>query len=147
MEQIRKNLKLSSIVVLVLAGFSMLQVVCELFLGELGNAITTEGASDNTLLITRIFLLSFALLLTSPGIYIGIKGLRIAKKPNSSKGHIVWGIILLVFASLSLISPVADIINNGFKYDYISEFLSIAIEVTVFFEYIKYAIVLRKTIT
>lgn len=146
MEQIRKNLKLSSIVVLVLAGFSMLQVVCELFFGELGNAITTEGASDNTLLITRIFLLSFALLLTSPGIYIGIKGLRIAKEPNPSKGHIVWGIILLVITLLSLISPVVDIINNGFKYDSISGLLSIAVEAAVFFEYVKYAVALRKTI-
>ena len=146
MEQIRKNLKLSSIVVLVLAGVSILQIVCELLFGELNNATIPEGAPENILLITRIFLLSFALLLTSPGIYIGIKGLRIAKKPNSSKGHIVWGIILLVLASLSLISPVVDIINNGFKYDNISEFLSIAVEVTVFFEYVKYAIAVRKTI-
>ena len=89
---------------------------------------------------------SIALLLLLPNIYIGVKGLRIAKKPNASKGHIVWGIILLVLASLSLISPVVDIINNGFKYDYISEFFSITVEVAVFFEYIKYAIALRKEI-
>ena len=124
----------------------MLQVVCELFFGELSNAIIQEGAPDNILLIRRIILFSFALLLMLPGIYIGIKGLRIAKKPNSSKGHIVWGIILLVLTSLSLISPVVDIINNGFKYDYISEFLRIAVEAMAFFEYIKYAIALRKAI-
>ena len=146
MEQTRKNLKLSSIVVLVLSGFSMLQVVCEMFFGELSNSIIPEGAPDNILLITRIFLFSFALLLTLPSIYIGIKGLRMAKKPNSSKGHIVWGMILLVLTSLCLISPAADFIINGFKYGNISEFFSIAVEVTVFFEYVKYAIVLRKTI-
>ena len=146
MEQTRKYLKLYSIAVLALAGFSMLQVICELLFGELSNAIIPEGAPDNILLITRVFLFSFALLLALPNIYIGIKGLRIAKKPNSSKGHIVWGIILLVLASLSLISPVVDIINNGFKYDYISELLSIAVEASVFFEYIKYAIAVRKTI-
>ena len=146
MEQTRKNLKLSSIVVLVLAGVSILQIVCELLFGELNNATIPEGAPENILLITKIFLFSFALLLTLPSIYIGIKGLRIAKKPNSSKGHIVWGIILLVLASLSLISPVVTFINNGFKYDNISEFLSIAVEVTVFFEYVKYAIAVRKTI-
>ena len=77
---------------------------------------------------------------------MGIKGLRISKKPNSSKGHIVWGIILLVFASFSLISPVVDIINNGFKQDYISEFLSIAVEVAVFVEYVRFAIAVRKTV-
>ena len=146
MEQTRKYLKVSSIVVLVLAGFSMLQVVSELLFGELSTAVIPEGAPDNILLITRLVLFSFALLLMLPGIYIGIKGLRIAKKPNSSKGHIVWGIILLVLASLSLISPVVTFINNGFKYDNISEFLSIAVEVTVFFEYVKYAIAVRKTI-
>jgi uncharacterized membrane protein HdeD (DUF308 family) len=146
MEQTKKYLKLSSIAVLALAGFSMLQVVYEMFFGELSNAIIPEGAPDNILLITRIFIFSFALLLMLPGIYIGIKGVRMAKKPNSSKGHIVWGIILLVLTFLSLISPVVDIINNGFKYDYISEFLRIAIEVIAFFEYIKYAIALRKAI-
>ena len=146
MEQTRKNLKMSSIVVLVLAGFSMLQVISELLFGELSNATIPEGAPENILLITRILIFSFALLLVLPSIYIGIKGLRIAKKPNSSKGHIVWGIILLVLASLSLISPVGDIINNGFKYDNISAVLSIAVEITVFFEYIKYAIALRKAI-
>ena len=146
MEQIRKNLKLSSIVVLVLAGFSMLQVVSELFFGELGNAITTEGASDNTLLITRIFLLSFALLLTSPGIYIGIKGLRIAKKPNSSKAHIVWAIILLVLASLSLVEQGFALVRYGVNFESISAFCSIVVEVTVFVEYIRLAIAVRKTV-
>lgn len=146
MEQTRKKLKLLSIVVLVFAGFSMLQVVSELLFGELSNAIISEGAPDNILLITRIFLFSFALLLTLPSIYMGIKGLRMAKKPNASKGHIVWGIILLVLTSFGLISPVADFVRNGFRHDTITEFLSIAVEVTVFFEYIKYAIALRKTV-
>jgi hypothetical protein len=146
MEQTRKKLNWSSIAVLVLAGFSMLQVVYELFFGELSKAIIPDGAPGSILLITRIVLFTFALLLTLPGIYIGIKGLRMAKKPNSSKGHIVWGMILLVLTFLSLISPVVDIINHGFKYDYISEFLRIAVEATVFFAYIKYAIALRKTI-
>ena len=146
MEQTRKFLKLSSIAVLVLSGFFMLQVICEILFGELSNAIIPEDVSYNILLITQIVIFTFALLFMLPNIYIGIKGLRIAKKPDSSKGHIIWGIILLVFTVLSLISPIVDIINNGFKYDYISEFLSIAVEASVFFEYIKYAIAVRKTV-
>jgi hypothetical protein len=146
MEQTRKYLKLSSIAVLVLAGFFMLQVVCELLFGELSNAIIPEDVSYNILLITQIVIFTFALLFTLPNIYIWIKGLRIAKKPDSSKAHIVWGIILLVFTILSFISPVVDLINNGLKYGNISEFLSIAVEASVFFEYIKYAIAVRKTV-
>ena len=61
MEQSRKQLKLTSIVVLVLAGFSMLQIVGELLFGELSNPAIPEGAPDNILLITKIFLQAAAL--------------------------------------------------------------------------------------
>ena len=68
---------------LALAFFSLLQIVSELLYGELNNAVIPEGAPENILPITKIVLFSVALLLTLPNIYIGIKGLRIAKKPNS----------------------------------------------------------------
>lgn len=144
MEQTRKHLKISSIVVLILAGLSMFQLVCELWLGEINNATIPEGAPDNILLITKIFLFSFALLLMIPNIYIGIKGLRIAKNPNPSKGHIVWAIILLVLASLSLFDPVIEFVSNGFKYESISSFFSIAFDVVIFLDYIKSAMAVRK---
>ena len=146
MEQTRKYLKLSSIAVLALAFFSLLQIVSELLYGELNNAVIPEGAPENILPITKIVLFSAALLLTLPNIYIGIKGLRIAKKPNSSKGHIVWAIILLAFASLSLIEQGVGFIHDGFNFENISAFCSIVVEVTVFVEYIRLAIAVRKTV-
>ena len=144
MEQTRKNFKISSIVVLALAGFSLLQIVFEILFGEINSAAIPEGAPDNILLITKIFLLSVAALLLIPNVYIGIKGLRIAKKPNSSKGHIVWAIILLVFAVLSLIDPVVNFVKNGGVYENLSSFLSLAVEVLVYFEYIKYGMEIAK---
>ena len=146
MEQTRKNLKLSSIAVLALAFFSLLQIVSKLLYGDLNNAVIPEGAPENILPMTQIVLFSVALLLTLPNIYIGIKGLRIAKKPNSSKGHIVWAIILLVFASLSLIEQGVGFIHDGFNFENISAFCSIVVEVTVFVEYIRLAIAVRKTV-
>ena len=146
MEQTRKNLKLSSIAVLALAFFTLLQIVSELLYGDLNNAVIPEGAPENILPITKIVLFSVALLLTLPSIYIGIKGLRIAKKPNSSKAHIVWAIILLVFASLFLIEQGVGFIHDGFKFENISAFCSIVVEVAVFVEYIRFAIAVRKTV-
>ena len=146
MVQTRKYLKLSSIAVLALAFFSLLQIVSELLYGEFNNAVIPEGAPENILPITKIVLFSVALLLTLPNIYIGIKGLRIAKKPNSSKGHIVWAIILLVFASLFLIEQGVGFIHDGFKFENISAFCSIVVEVAVFVEYIRLAIAVRKTV-
>ena len=146
MEQTRKYLKLSSIAVLALAFFSLLQIVSELLYGELNNAVIPEGAPENILPITKIVLFSVALLLTLPNIYIGIKGLRIAKKPNSSKGHIVWAIILLAFATLFLIEQGVGFIHDGFNFENISAFCSIVVEVTVFVEYFRLAIAVRKTV-
>ena len=146
MEQSRKYLKLSSIAVLALALFSMLQLVSELLFGDINQAAIPEGAPDNILLITRIILFAVAFLLVLPNIYIGIKGMRIAKKPNASKAHIVWAIILLAFACLSIIEPVVTCVSDGMKYENISAVLSIAVEITVFFEYIKYAMDVRKNV-
>ena len=146
MEQSRKNLKLSSIAVLALALFSMLQLVSELLFGDINQAAIPEGAPDNILLITRSVLFAVAFLLMLPNIYIGIKGMRIAKNPNASKAHIVWAIILLAFACLSIIEPVVTCVSDGVKYENISAVLSIAVEIMVFFEYIKYAIDVRKNV-
>ena len=146
MEQSRKYLKLSSIAVLALALFSMLQLVSELLFGDINQAAIPEGAPDNILLITRIILFAVAFLLMLPNIYIGIKGMRIAKKPNASKAHIVWAIILLAFACLNIIEPVVTCVSDGMKYENISAVLSIAVEITVFFEYIKYAMDVRKNV-
>ena len=146
MEQTRKYLKLSSIAVLALAFFSLLQIVSELLYGELNNAVIPEGAPENILPITKIVLFSVALLLTLPNIYIGIKGLRIAKKPNSSKGHIVWAIIILAIAALFLIEQGVGFIHDGFNFESISAFCSIVVEVAVFVEYIRLAIAVRKTV-
>ena len=146
MEQSKKYLKLSSIAVLALAFFSMLQLVSELLFGDINQATIPEGAPDNILLITRIILFAVAFLLMLPNIYIGIKGMRIAKKPNASKAHIVWAIILLAFACLNIIEPVVTCVSDGMKYENISAVLSIAVEITVFFEYIKYAMDVRKNV-
>lgn len=139
MEQSKKNLRVSSIVVLVFAGLTLLQIVSELLLGELNEATIPEGAPDNILLITKIILLAVTVALLLPQIYIGCKGLRVAKNPDSSKAHIVWAVILLVFSVLGLISPVVNMIEQGGIYENTATLLSVLLEVVIYFEYIKYA--------
>lgn len=151
MEQTRKNLKTSSIVVLVLAGLSLLNIIFELFFGqlngELKNAAIPEGAPDNIVLITQIFVLVVSVLILIPQVYIGIKGLMIAKKPKASIAHIVWAIILIVFTASGLISPFLSLIQgNGEAFADISALCSIAVDVFVLFEYVKYAIAVKKGI-
>ena len=151
MEQSRKNLKNSSIIVLALAGLSLLNILFELFFGELSgelnNATVPEGAPENVVLIARIFILVVSVLMLLPQVYIGIKGLKIAKKPNASGGHIVWGIILVVLTAAGLISPLVSFLKgNGDAFANVSEFLSIAVDVAVLAGYVKFAMNVRKGI-
>ena len=139
MEQARKNLKLSAFAVLVWAGAMLIGLISELLYGEINSAAIPEGAPDNILLITKIFLVSISLLLLLPQVYIGIKGLMIAKNPNSSKGHIVWAVILLVFAVLGIIDPIVNLAKSGDTFNDIRSLSGVVLEIAIYFGYIKYA--------
>ena len=149
MKQTRKNLKTSSIVVLVLAGLSLLNILFELFFGELNselkNATIPEGSPDNVVLIAQIFVLVISVLMLLPQLYIGLKGLKMANKPNSSYGHIVWGIILIVFTASGLLSPLGAFLQgNGDAFGNVAEFCSILVDVSVLVAYVSYAVAVRK---
>ena len=146
MEQAQKQLKTASLFVLLFAGLSLVQIITELAFGELNSATIPEGAPDNILLITKTILLVFTIIFLLPKVYVGIKGLRIAKNPNSSKTHIIWAIIILVFEALGFIDPIIALVNQGNTFDNIRALAEISLEVIIIFEYIKYARDLSKLV-
>ena len=151
MEQARKNLKTTSIIVLALAGLSLLNLIFGIFFGdlntELNNATIPDGSPDNVILITKIFVLVVSFLMLLPQLYIGLKGLKMAKKPDSSRGHIIWGIILLVFTACGLLSPLSAFLQgDSDAFANVAEFMSIAVDVFVLFEFVKYARAVRKAV-
>ena len=135
----RKGLKMSSIVVLIFAVVSVLNIVSELLFGDLNNAEIPAGSPDNILLITKIILLAVSFVLLLPQIYIGLKGLKLAKYPDSSRLHIVIGIILLVLTAVDLISPMISVIKMESVFQNVSELCGVIVEVMVYYEYVKYA--------
>jgi len=144
MEEARKHLRITSFIVLLFAGLTLFRTVVALLFGELNSVQLPEGAPENTLLITKIILLVVSVLLLLPELYVGLKGLRIAKKPNASKGHIIWAGIILVFLVLGLIDPVVAILKYGIETENIISLFSIFLEVTIYYDYIKYARVVAK---
>ena len=139
MEQTRNHLKFSSLAILAIAFFSLINIVSEFLVGELNNAEIPAGSLDNILLITKIILMVVSLVCLLPQVYIGIKGLKVAKNPDSSKAHIVWGIILLVLAIIGMISPLIAVIKQDDVFENASALLSILVEVAFFYDYVKYA--------
>ncbi len=148
MKETRKKLKNFAVIALALAVLSLINVLFELFFGEfnsaLNNAIVPDGAPGNIVLIAKVFVLVVSLFIILPQIYIGVKGIRIAKDPDSSISHIVWGIILVIFTASSLISPFLSIIRGDANVlANASQLLSVGVDVFVLVEYVKYAIAVR----
>ena len=139
MEQTRKHLKFASLAILAMAALSLINVVFEIFFGELNSTEIPAGSPDNVLLIAKIILMVVSVLCLLPQTYIGIKGLKVAKNPDSSKAHIIWGVILLAFAVIGLVSPLVAIIKQDAIFENASELLSVLIEVAFFYDYVKHA--------
>ena len=113
-------------------------------LGDLNSAAVPEGSPENIVLITKMILLGVSLVILLPKFYVGIKGLKIAKNPDSSKKHITWAKIILVFEALGLINPIIAILNQGSIADQFMAITDVGLEVIIIYEYIKYAKALAK---
>ena len=137
MEKSRKYLKIYSIVVLVYTLGIILNLVAGL--SELNNATIPAGSPDNIVLITKVILMVISGILLLPQIFIGLKGIKVANNPDSSKSHIVVATILFVLAIFSTITPISSIIKKEAVGENIRNLLSIAVELYLYFDYIKYA--------
>ena len=139
MSNSRKHLKISSILVLVLAAATFIKTVMSVIFGGLPSAIVPDGSSDNIVLITQISLLIFSALLLLPQIYVGVKGILVSKHPTRSKLHIIVAIVLFIFSIIGLVFPIIGIINREAIFDNIGTIIGLLLEILVYFDYIKYA--------
>ena len=139
MEAKRKNLKWTSVVVLVFAALMLVSVSVRACFWWIKDIPLSSGIEPDMMNIAMVTFLIISLALFLIQVYVGIKGLKIAKNPDSSKSHIVLAMILFVTAVIGLISPIAGIIRQIDVSDNISVLLSGLVEVTVFLEYVIYA--------
>lgn len=134
-----KALKITSIVILILTAMTLLELATELFLGDFKNVPIPEGSPDNIIFITQMFVLAVSFILLLPQIYVGFKGLKVANNPDSSKGHIFWATIIFIILISNLISPILALVKQEEVGQNIRIILRTAVEVIVYYDYIKYA--------
>lgn len=110
MNQAKKRLKFISECILILLAVSFVKSILEIFLTD----VKIDDVSESLIITSKIII---CLLLTAiifiPQLYIGVRGLKIAKNPNNSKSHIVWAVIFAGFAILSIISAIVGMVNTG----------------------------------
>ena len=134
----RNHLKEASFLVLLFTAFSFIRMIIQLFFGFEADP-TQVGVSHEIIVVTMIVMFVVGLILLLPQLYVGVKGMKIAKNPTSSKGHIVWAVILLVFSAFGIISTVTSIAEQINVVDNVITLVDHALDVIVYCMYIKYA--------
>ena len=141
----RKNLRTVSIVVLAFSLIALVREVFSIFFKDFKMETLPEGATAGLVMATQIVLSVLMLILLIPDFYIGAKGLKVSKNPDSSKAHIVWATILAVLAGIRVISNLSALAQG----DMISGLINVVLEVVdvaIYVVYIKFAKQVRKTV-
>ena len=138
MSNSRNHLKEASFLVLLFTAFSFIRMIIQLFVGFEADP-TQVGVSHEIIVATMIVVFVVGLILLLPQLYVGVKGMKIAKNPTSAKGHIVWAVILLVFSAFGIISTVSSIVEQVNVVDNVITLVDHALDVIVYCMYIKYA--------
>ena len=139
MEKNRKELKTLSILVLALVAIDViLNIITACVNGipkvqEVPAGMTRELA-DAIAMVT--FILAFVVFI--PQIYVGIKGIKIANGAESGKAHMIWAIILAIFACISVITAISSI-SKGVNANSIMNIISPAVDLFIFVCYFIYA--------
>ena len=146
MEQKRKNLKVVSAIVLVFTGLTFLRTAVGYLFTDQGIAILPDGSSVILQLIVRLIMVAVTLVFMLPQIYVGVKGLRIAKNPAPAKAHVVWAWILLIVTVLGLIEPVTAVLQPGGLAGNVVALIIGLLSIVIYFAYIRCARAVAKAL-
>jgi hypothetical protein len=139
MEKNRKELKSFSFLILAIVAMELIRAIITLCITGVPNASEIPGGATENM-VRAAYIITFALtfIVAIPQIYVGVKGIKIANGAKSGKAHIIWAVILAIFAGISLISGIAGIFSE-FSIDAIFDILGAAIDLALFAFYYVYA--------
>ena len=144
MENYRKHLRDMSILVLVFAVIGCVRAILNVFMMDFNMEALPDGATAGIVLVSQIITTVFMLIFAIPDFYIGVKGLKISKNPDSSKAHIVWATILAVLSVFALLSHISGLAQSGIVNGLIN-IIGTAADVAIYVWYIVCAKQVRKT--
>ena len=140
MDKSIKNLRLFSILILASAAYSVIAVALDIFFGGGFNNVTIpDGSPENIVDIAKTLLLVITIVMILPQLYVGIKGICVAKNPDSSMGHIFWAGVLFVFALIGAASAIINMVIGGSTDESVTSVVNIVFDAIFYFEFITYA--------
>ncbi len=146
MDTLKKNLKSTSKLILFLLGLTVIRLVLDAAFGGLAVDKVPEGFTAEIYQVVLLISLVLSFLLCLPDLYMGIKGLKIAEKPDDSCAHIVWAKILFVITVIAVVSSLISLFNATDITMEILEFVNVVLSAIAYFIYIKAATDLRNAV-
>ena len=138
MEKNKKELKILSWVILVLALFAVVNNIVELCISGLPTATPPEGLTVEVVKVISIIGCVIGFLVYIPQIFVGVQGIRVAGGAKAGKAHIVWAIILAVFAGISVVAGLCSF-ASGFTASKLASVCMAIVDIMVYVYYIIYA--------
>lgn len=106
MEDMKRNLKITSWVILLVTALSLIKLVIEAIVTKFAVATIPDGMTRE---IAQVIVIgSWVLLVVSslPEVFVGLRGLKNSEGPMAKKGHIVWAIIMTVFSGIAVVNAI-----------------------------------------
>ena len=121
-------------------------IIANLVDGSIGKALdTVEADMVGAVKIGLIIFSALTALLTFSDAFIGIKGLKVSREPNTDKGYIIAAKIFFVLSVLATISAVAALTDKNTQIiDGILTLANAVIDVFLYALFIKAANAVRK---
>lgn len=132
-----------SILVLAYTALTLIRLIVEAAFTNFNIRNLPDNVAEGFAMVLRVMLCVISFILLLPQIYIGVKGIKIAKKPDSSKGHLVWAIILSAFAVLSISTPVSNIMHGVNVGANLFELIGLSVDILLF---VTYAVCARRVL-
>ena len=128
----RKTLKEYSIVILILAGLTLVRIIVDACITGFNPAnVNIEGASETLIKVSLIIAFVLALVLLIPDVYVGIKGIKEANNPSGAKAHIIWALIIAIIYALGTVSSIVDICK-GFSWSNLTSLCNTVLDACIF---------------
>lgn len=138
MEQTKKNLRIISLCLVIFSIVSLALAAMDLITFWMDRD-NYSGTSDGVVLASIGIVGVMSLLMVAVQIYIGLKGMKVAKEPDSSKGHITWATVLLVLSIIALVSPVMEMIQTKAIVANVVTIIDCLVDVFLYYYFIKWA--------
>ena len=134
MEKAKKNLKIWSVLYIVLAIVDVVSIVG----AYIGGDLKIANASENMQMGALIIVIGLTVLMALSKLFLGIQGYRQANGKTKRTGHITFAKIILVLSIIISIASIFDAIN-GYNFSQTSDLWLDLFSLVVIFDYIKQA--------